>query len=102
MARFAQPGRPMPFQGMSYDQALDFANRGMEPPGADAMIRRREPDRVLTLSADDFADTVKVVCIVDTKPWTHERPLARGEQTVIPRKVAEVMAERYQITIISE
>lgn len=102
MARLAQqPGQPAPdFNGISFEQAQELANRGIEPPSADAMIRRRVPDQVLDLSKDDLADTVKVMCFVDTKPWTHEKSLARGEQATVPRKVAAEMVKRHQVAII--
>lgn len=94
---------PIPGFHMTEEQAVELARRGIEPLSADALIRRRrEPDKVLTLTDEDLADTVSVVCFVDSQPWTHERPLQQGEQADVPRKVAELMAERHQVTIIQQ
>ena len=81
-----------------------MAQRGIEPPSAEAIIAagrfRPPPADVLELSVEDLADTVGVVCFVDTMPWTHERPLFQGEKTEVPRKVAQRMAAHHQVTIL--
>lgn len=106
MARLAQETQPQSrgpdFNGISYEQAQELAQRGIEPPSADMMIRRRVPDQVLHLTKEDLDDTVKVVCFVDTQPWTHERALVQGEQTIIPRKVALLMEQRRQVAIVRD
>lgn len=106
MARLAQEApqqsRGPDFNGISYEQAQELAQRGIEPPSADMMIRRRVPDKVLELTQEDLDDTVTVVCFVDSQPWTHERPLAQGEQTIIPRKVALEMEQRRQVAIVRD
>lgn len=94
---------PIPGFHLTEEQAIEMARRGIEPPSAEMLMRRqRVPDQVLTLTDEDMADMVSVVCFVDTRPWTHEGPLAQGEQAEIPRKVAEMMAERHQVTIIQQ
>lgn len=105
-----EPGNmPIPGFHLTEDQAIEMARRGIEPLSAEAIMRRqRIPDEVLTLSEEDANDLVTVVCFVDTHPWTMETPkeparwLERGEQAEVPRKVAELMAERHQVTIIQQ
>ena|SRR6478609_8023432 len=107
MARTAQMAGHAPqsnheFAGISMEMAQALAAQGIEPPSADAMVRRRVPDQILELSPEDLEDTVRVICLSENKPWTHERPLDMGEQTVIPRKLAVLMQMRRQIAIIAE
>jgi len=81
-----------------------LATRGIEGPNALQLMRAIEatPPDVMELSEADLADTVLVRCVVDTRPWTHERALRDGEEAKVPRKVAERMAEAMQIRILGD
>lgn len=96
----ARGSRHEDFAGISYETAMDLAQRGIDAPSADQMIRQRMPDKVLNMSDDDLADEVDIVCITDLKPWTHERPLDKGEQAKVPRKIAELLLGNAHAVII--
>lgn len=96
---------PQDFAGSGLEFAKAMAERGLEPPSADAMTRRRKPDEVLVLSGADHEDIVTVICISDARPWTHNTDpehggLKLGEQVGLPRKVAEAMEVRRQVRIV--
>jgi hypothetical protein len=46
------------------------------------------------------APTVRVKCVVHTKPWTHEKHLAHGEEAHVPQHVADVMLKNGQVEVI--
>lgn len=104
MAQGMQPrtgNAPIPGFHVTEDQAIEMAKRGIPIPSADSFIRQpKKKEETLELSDEDLADTVTVVCFSDAQPWTHERPLAQGEKTVIPRKVAKIMEANHQVTIV--
>ena len=46
------------------------------------------------------SDKVWVKCVVDTKPWTSEKPLAFGEKYEVSRADAELMEGLNQVVIL--
>lgn len=41
--------------------------------------------------------TVRVRCIVHSRPWTHLRGLAHGEEAEVPAYIAALMIEKGQV-----
>jgi hypothetical protein len=53
-----------------------------------------------TIETPNFdADHVKVRCIVDNRPWTHEKPLANGEEATVPLAIAETLLARKHVEL---
>lgn len=106
MAQGMQPksgNAPIPGFHITEEQAIEMARRGIPIPGADSFIRQpKRKEETLTLSDEDMADTVTVVCFSSDRPWTHERPLEQGEKATLPRKVAKIMEDNHQVTIIEQ
>lgn len=102
MAQTRAGNAPIPgFHGTETQHEM-LAQRGMEGPNALQLMRaiERQPKDTLELSDADLADTVTVLCMVDTMPWTHEAPLRLGEEAIVPRKVAERMERAMQVRVV--
>lgn len=92
------PGGTGVFDDGAVGAAIDAATKGIEFSPARAPRGKRDEIDPDPEHRDETP--VAIVCITDRQPWSHERPLRHGEQTQLPRWVAERMARDGHITIV--
>lgn len=81
-------------------KVIALAERGVESNDAEVGMRQRRRD-VKDPPKDARDETpVEVVCVVENRPWTHERPLKHRERTTVPRWVADLMEKNGQVVVI--
>lgn len=78
--------------------AIAAANKGYEPSPARSGRKKRDELEPDPETRDETP--VKVVCISDRSPWTDQRPLKHGEQTEVPKWVADLLAKKGHVTIV--
>lgn len=78
--------------------AIESAQKGIE--FSPARSHRRVRDELEPDPETRDETPVNVVCISERSPWTHERPLKHGEQTQVPKWVADLLAKKGHVTIV--